>query len=779
MTQPNVVFDEQLIVDRIDLTATDDTIAINITQDAGPTGPTGPQGIQGIQGPVGPAGADGAPGPGITNVVDNGDGTLTIFYGDGSSVVTSDLTGPQGPQGIQGPIGLTGAKGDTGDQGPQGIQGIQGPQGLKGDKGDTGATGAQGIQGVKGDTGDTGPQGPQGIQGIQGIQGEIGPQGPQGIQGEIGPQGPQGIQGPQGDQGLQGEPGIQGETGLTGPTGPAGPGVAIGGATGQFLVKASATDYDTVWQDGGSLNATDVRQMFAQVVNAETITIARGQPVYILGASGGRISVKLAYNASDATSAKTLGLAYEDIGAGQTGLVITTGTIEALDTSVFVAGDTLYLGSAAGTLTNIKPYAPAHMVTVGQVERSNAGNGAIYVRVANGFELDELHNVDNTTSPPAAGQFLAYDASDNLWKNGWTVYTDAIAQGVSRDVVIGSSQTTPSLTIRTGSSGQTLTHRTLNASYNGSTGNTGVYFNTAGGRGTSGVWTSAPVAGDTLGKYLIGSYYTASANATCAEMSANAYLFNHSSTSFSTQWKLRVMTVTSSTSTMVDGLTYDTTNGLNVGLQASTGAGKLKVNTSTSTNTIIDSLGTNNTHTTLTDAGTFFYSLATNRFGTDSISHQKYAAYNHRFYNRDMTASFLQFDATGIRTGTIIQHDTETIANNANASNTKQAHIVTSGAGSTTTVTLQQIATPTVTIAGITSRTVEMTFVCRPGSNGVTEFAAGTGVTIKKTAGWTVNGGGNAWYPTGQGTGSPEHIFVARTTDAGVTWYLSTPESYT
>ena len=38
-----------------------------------------------------------------------------------------------------------------------------------------------------------------------------------------------------------------GATGATGATGPAGPGVAAGGTTGQFLSKASGTNYDTTW----------------------------------------------------------------------------------------------------------------------------------------------------------------------------------------------------------------------------------------------------------------------------------------------------------------------------------------------------------------------------------------------------------------------------------------------------------------------------------------------------------------------------------------------------
>ncbi|MCG9912288.1 MAG: hypothetical protein MH137_13420, partial [Flavobacteriales bacterium] len=61
------------------------------------TGPQGPQGIQGIQGIQGPQGN------GISNTVDNGNGTFTINYTDGTSFTTADLTGPQGPIGPMGP----------------------------------------------------------------------------------------------------------------------------------------------------------------------------------------------------------------------------------------------------------------------------------------------------------------------------------------------------------------------------------------------------------------------------------------------------------------------------------------------------------------------------------------------------------------------------------------------------------------------------------------------------------------------------------------------------
>jgi hypothetical protein len=43
--------------------------------------------------------ANGTPGTGIENTVDNGDGTITFYYSDGTNFTTSDLTGPEGPPG--------------------------------------------------------------------------------------------------------------------------------------------------------------------------------------------------------------------------------------------------------------------------------------------------------------------------------------------------------------------------------------------------------------------------------------------------------------------------------------------------------------------------------------------------------------------------------------------------------------------------------------------------------------------------------------------------------
>jgi hypothetical protein len=126
-----------------------------------------------------------------------------------------------------------------------------------------------------------GPAGPKGDTGSQGIQGPTGPAGPKGRTGSTGPAG---SQGPKGDTGAKGD------------TGDPGPGVATGGAAGQFLKKHSSTNYDTEWATvtGAGLpvsgsDSTTIAQSVENLSGGIAIVavgnthdaIAQGQYVYI------------------------------------------------------------------------------------------------------------------------------------------------------------------------------------------------------------------------------------------------------------------------------------------------------------------------------------------------------------------------------------------------------------------------------------------------------------------------------------------------------------------
>jgi len=156
-------------------------------------------------------------------------------------------------------------------------------------------------------------------------------------------------------------------------------------------------------------------RLIAQVRNETGATLTKGTVVYVNGAAGNKATVTKAIATSDATSAQTFGLIAADISNNQNGYAILVGEIAGLDTSAFTAGAQLYLSSTtAGAYTATKQYAPNHLVYVGVVTRSHANQGTIEVRIQNGYEMDELHNV--SAQNPTNGQVLIYNASTSLWE---------------------------------------------------------------------------------------------------------------------------------------------------------------------------------------------------------------------------------------------------------------------------------------------------------------------------------------------------------------------------
>jgi hypothetical protein len=157
--------------------------------------------------------------------------------------------------------------------------------------------------------------------------------------------------------------------------------------------------------------------------------------VYINGGAGNKVTVTKAIATSDATSAQTFGVLITDISNNQNGYACVLGLLENLNTSAYTEGQQLYLSpTVAGAFTTTKPSAPDHMVYVAIVERVHANQGTILVRIQNGYELEELHNV--AISSVANNQGLFYESSTSLWKNksiatilGYTPLADAPSDG--------------------------------------------------------------------------------------------------------------------------------------------------------------------------------------------------------------------------------------------------------------------------------------------------------------------------------------------------------------
>ena len=176
------------------------------------------------------------------------------------------------------------------------------------------------------------------------------------------------------------------------------------------VVITAPTKYQLLEYDGTTWVNTEPT-VTTYVRNGEATTLNVGEVVYLSGQQGNRAEVKRAINTGDATSAKTLGIVGASIASAADGPVVTQGYAYNLNLGSYTAGQTLYLSSTAGAMTATKPYAPNHLVYVGVVVRANNGNGILYVRAQNGYELDEIHDVDLTTTPPTAGQYLRFGGS--------------------------------------------------------------------------------------------------------------------------------------------------------------------------------------------------------------------------------------------------------------------------------------------------------------------------------------------------------------------------------
>jgi len=215
---------------------------------------------------------------------------------------------------------------------------------------------------------------------------------------------------------------------------------------GEFGISEGFSQYDTTvttytrntgnigWNDtdgtlefnlkGNSVSLQIGQETVLRVVNKTGSNLLESQylAVYVSGAQGQRVKVNLASANADSMSAKTIGVVTENIAVNQEGFITTSGLVREINTTgslqseTWADGDILYLSPTInGGLTNIKPTAPQHTVLMGYCVYAHAIHGSIFVKVVDGFKLDDLHNVKITT--PLNNEALVYETATKLWKN--------------------------------------------------------------------------------------------------------------------------------------------------------------------------------------------------------------------------------------------------------------------------------------------------------------------------------------------------------------------------
>ena len=206
--------------------------------------------------------------------------------------------------------------------------------------------------------------------------------------------------------------------------------VIITSATNGNIVKYNGSNWVNVPMYTGTIaqyvDGTGAYQTFPTLLSSDRLvtevrnttgaTVTKGTVIYLSGSSGTLPTIAKAQANSEATSSSTYGVVQNDIANNANGYVVVIGNLTGIDTSAFNSGDVLWLSpTVAGGVTTTKPSAPNNSVYIGIVTRSNNSAGTIEVKIQNGYELDELHNV--AISSVANNEVLVYESSSTLWKN--------------------------------------------------------------------------------------------------------------------------------------------------------------------------------------------------------------------------------------------------------------------------------------------------------------------------------------------------------------------------
>jgi hypothetical protein len=210
-------------------------------------------------------------------------------------------------------------------------------------------------------------------------------------------------------------------------------GTPPGGNTGDLIVKASGTDYDTAWTDAptvdklgfdttaaeavstgqlawnategtvnvGLLNGT-VNQLGQETQllctnSAATATITDGMGVMFTGSNASTLRLEVQPMQADGSlpGYVFLGIATQTIAPGATGYITTFGKVRGINTSAYPEDAILWCDPATpGQFVLAEPVAPNLKIAAAAVIKSHATEGVLMVRAETGQNLSDCHDVE-------------------------------------------------------------------------------------------------------------------------------------------------------------------------------------------------------------------------------------------------------------------------------------------------------------------------------------------------------------------------------------------------
>ena len=246
--------------------------------------------------------------------------------------------------------------------------------------------------------------------------------------------------------------------------------------TGQYKIGDGTTQLQNLVFQG---LAQETQLVTATVVNKTGVNLLASnyQAVKVSTAQGQRLAVDFAQANNDNNSADTIGIVKENINVNQEGKVVILGQITEVNTTgslqgeTWTDGDVLYLSpTTAGAITNVKPTGlTGHIVVIGYVEYAHAIHGKIYVKIMNGWELEELHNVGDIsyTTPIDADSLLIKDSTASLWKRlTWANLKSFFVSKTATETITGTKTFRNStFNLDIDGTGKTLTFNSWSAPY--------------------------------------------------------------------------------------------------------------------------------------------------------------------------------------------------------------------------------------------------------------------------------------------------------------------------